>query len=246
MFKPLVLIPVFNHELAVVATVESVLQQGLPLLLIDDGSGPACERVLQQLAQTHAPSVRLHRLATNAGKGAAIKAGLLQAQQLGYSHALQLDADGQHESDDIPNFLAAAQQQPQVLVAGCPLYDASVPKLRFYGRYLTHVWVWINTLSLSIKDTMCGFRVYPVAPSVALIKRQAMGNRMEFDSEMMVHWFWQGGAVINIPTRVKYPPGGVSHFHALRDNWLITKMHTRLFFGMLLRLPRLLGRKFNG
>lgn len=246
MFKPLVLMPVFDHELAVAATVAAVLEQGVPVLLIDDGSGPVCERVLQRLAQAHAPRVQLHRLAANAGKGGAVKAGLRQAERLGYSHALQLDADGQHDTQDIPKFLAAAQQQPQALVIGCPQYDASVPRLRFYGRYLTHVWVWINTLSLAIKDTMCGFRVYPVAPSVALINRQPMGDRMEFDTEMLVHWFWEGGAIINIPTRVQYPPGGVSHFHVLRDNWLITKMHTRLFIGMLVRLPQLLGRKLGG
>jgi hypothetical protein len=134
---------------------------------------------------------------------------------------------------------------PGAVIAGCPIYDQSVPAVRLYARYLTHVWVWINTLSLAIRDSMCGFRVYPLAPVMSLLGRRTLGRRMNFDTDIVVRLFWAGVPVVNLPTRVGYPSDGVSHFRAFRDNVLITRMHTVLFFGMLLRLPVLLAHKWR-
>lgn len=243
-FQPAILIPVYNHEGAISVTLERVLDSGLPVLLVDDGSDEPCRQLLAQLAEQQAERVFLHRLAVNGGKGAAVKAGLRWLQQAGYSHGLQVDADGQHDIDDIASFIAKAQASPECLVTGYPQYDESVPRLRLYSRYLSHIWIWINTLSFAIKDSMCGFRVYPLHRTVPLL--DDCGNRMDFDPEIIVRWFWRYQAVINLPTRVHYPIDGVSHFLLWKDNSLITLMHTRLFFGMLLRLPRLLWRKRHG
>ena len=141
-------------------------------------------------------------------------------------------------------FLDLAKRHPAAVVCGNPLYDASVPKARLIGRYATQVWVWINTLSFAIRDSMCGFRVYPLPPAVRLLDEEHIGRRMDFDSEILVRLAWRGLETINLPTPVTYPADGVSHFDVLRDNLRITRMHTRLFFGMLRRLPRLLRRKF--
>jgi len=233
-------IPVYNHGATVGAVVRAIRAHGLPVLLVDDGSEPGCAAVLDSLV---APDVHLHRLAVNQGKGGAVMTGLRAAQTLGWSHALQIDADGQHDTADIPKFAAAAAVHPGHFICGCPIYDASVPKARFYGRYATHVWVWINTLSTAIRDSMCGFRVYPLGAVVPLIDSVEIGRRMDFDVEVAVRLVWRGVPVINQPTRVSYPSDGVSHFRALQDNLLISWMHTRLFFGMLLRLPMLLWRK---
>ena len=239
-------IPVYNHEEAIGLTLAAVLKFGYPVLLVDDGSAPACRDRLIELQQQYAEQVALIRLELNGGKGAAVKAGLRQLLQMGYSHAIQVDADGQHDLRDLSEMVATAQACPQALVSGFPRYDQSVPALRYYARYLTHVWVWINTLSFKIKDTMCGFRVYPLEPVVAILDREPCGNRMEFDPEIMVRWAWRGFPVLNVPTRVHYPIDGVSHFQGLRDNALISLMHARLFFGMLRRLPRIVRSRVNG
>jgi glycosyltransferase involved in cell wall biosynthesis len=241
-----VLIPVYNHEHAIGATLDAVLTQGCAVLLVDDGCDEACARVLVELQERHADRVELLRLAQNGGKGAAVRAGLRALLAAGYSHGLQVDADGQHDIDDMPRLLEAACQHPQSLVSGYPEYDADAPRIRFYARYLTHVWVWINTLSFDIRDTMCGFRVYPLAAVVAMLEREPCGDHMDFDPEVMVRWYWRGGQVIGLPTRVSYPLDGVSHFDLFKDNLRITRMHTRLFFGMLLRLPVILGRRVRG
>jgi len=246
MFKPCVVIPVYNHEGAIGQTLTTLLPHGYPVILVDDGSSEICARVLTELAQAHSAQVELLVLPHNRGKGGAVKAGLRHALEAGYTHAVQIDADGQHDLTDLPAFIRTAEAKPEQLISGYPIYDDSVPALRYYSRYLTHIWVWINTLSLQIRDTMCGFRVYPLQAVVAMCERQALGNRMQFDTEVMVHWYWQGGSVSSIPTRVQYPIDGVSHFDAWRDNVLISRMHARLFFGMLRRLPSLLRRTLSG
>lgn len=244
-YRVAVLIPVYNHAESIGPTLEAVLKFDCPVLLVDDGSDEVCRDELIRLSERYADRVTLLRRPDNGGKGAAIKTGLKALLLDGYSHAVQIDSDGQHDLTDLPEFLRTSQGSPEALVIGYPIYDATVPKLRYYGRYLTHVWVWINTLSFEIRDTMCGFRVYPVQQTVSLLEQGNCGDRMEFDPEIIVRWYWRGGAIKNLPTRVLYPIDGISHFRLWRDNSLISMMHTRLFFGMLLRLPKLLGRKFS-
>lgn len=244
-FSPCFIIPVYNHGHTVGTTVIELAQYRLPIYLIDDGSETTTAEALDRLAASVA-EVRLVRRPINGGKGAAVMSGMLAASGNGMSHALQIDADGQHDLEDVPGFLATAEANPQALICGVPRYDASVPKGRLYGRYATHVWVWIETLSFRIRDAMCGFRVYPLTPACQLIREVALGQRMDFDIEVLVRLFWRDVAIVNRPTRVIYPEDGLSHFRLWRDNLRISWLHTRLFAGMLLRLPLLLGRRMAG
>ena len=245
MFRPCVVIPVYNHEHAIGNVLAQVLAHGLPVILVDDGCSAACAAVLDRLAAAYPERVVLERHTVNQGKGGAVLTGFARAARDGYSHVLQVDADGQHSVADVPRFLDAARAAPHAVIAGCPVYDESVPALRLYARYLTHVWVWINTLSLAIRDSMCGFRVYPVAPVLALARRRRLGLRMNFDIEILVRLYWDGLAIVNLPTRVGYPEDGVSHFKAWADNVLISRLHMTLFFGMLPRIPSLLVRAWR-
>jgi glycosyltransferase involved in cell wall biosynthesis len=241
----IVVIPVYNHGEAIATVVSDVLAHGLACLLVDDGSEPGCAAALDRLVSDHSSRVRLVRLPRNQGKGGAMMAGLREASRLGYEHALQIDADGQHDTADLPHFLALSRRHPEAVICGCPVYDDSVPKGRHYARYATHIWIWINTLSLAIRDSMCGFRVYPLAPVVKLIDEVRLGRRMDFDCEVLVRLHWRGVPIVNRPTRVTYPLDGVSHFRVWLDNVLISRMHARLFLGMLCRSPLLLWRKLG-
>ncbi len=242
--KLCVVIPVYNHEQAIGHVVSAIRQLALPVVLVDDGSTPTCAAVLDQLALQAGVTLSRHEI--NQGKGAAVMTGMRLAAELGYTHALQIDSDGQHDIADLPPVIALAQAHPEAIIAGYPVYDESVPRSRLYGRYATHIWVWINTLSLRIKDSMCGLRVYPLAPTLALINRVHIGLRMDFDAEILVRLDWRNVPIINVPVHVSYPIDGVSHFDLWRDNVLISVMHTRLFFGMLPRLPALLWRLLTG
>lgn len=244
-FLPCIVIPCYNHGATIFGMVERLSSYGLPIFIVDDGSDIVTATALQTLAARES-LVRLFRLTENQGKGAAVMHGLREAQANGFSHALQIDADGQHDSDDVARFLAAGQSYPSAVISGQPIYDESVPKGRLYGRYLTHVWVWIETLSFAIGDSMCGFRLYPLSAVIPLIKRVNISKRMNFDIEILVRLVWQGVPVQNLSTRVTYPKDGVSHFDLFRDNVRISGTHTKLVLGMILRLPWLLARRLFG
>lgn len=239
--NPCLLIPCYNHAGPLAAVLARLAEFELPCLLVDDGSEPVAAAALDALAAQY-PWVSLLRHSHNQGKGGAVMTGLRRAHDLGFSHALQVDADGQHDLTDLPALLAEARQHPAELVSGRPLYDDSVPKGRLYGRYITHVWVWIETLSFAIKDSMCGFRVYPLASTCALLERVALGRRMDFDTEVMVRLHWAGVPMRFVPTRVIYPVDGRSHFRLFRDNldisWMHTRLVCRLLWDLLVRLCR--------
>lgn len=244
MFRPCALVPVFDHERTAAGVLAALRAMGLKVIIVDDGSSVACAEALSALAAADPDDLTLSRLPENQGKGGAVMHGLRLAAQAGYSHALQVDADGQHALEDAAALLAAAQARPEAVVCGAPVFDPSSPLGRRLGRKLTNLWVWINTLSFDIPDAQCGFRVYPLAPCLKVLGSAELGKRMAFDIEILVRLHWQGSPVHCLPTRVRYPEGGRSHFRLLGDNWGISATHARLFFGMLRRSPGLLRRRW--
>ncbi|KPZ60670.1 N-glycosyltransferase [Pseudoalteromonas sp. P1-13-1a] len=237
-------IPNYNHHIVIHDTIAALVSFNLPIILVDDGSNQQTQTVLENVEREFA-LVTLVRRTQNGGKGAAVQTGLKHASEAGWSHAIQVDADGQHDLNDVEQLIACSKLAPTALVSGQPVYDDSISKGRYYGRFITHFWVYIETLSFKIKDTMCGFRVYPLAAYMRLINNSRLGKKMDFDIEVMVKLYWQGTPVEFIKTKVLYPENGVSHFNVWEDNVLISKMHTRLFFGMLARLPWLIANKFK-
>ena len=236
-------IPHYRHETLLPELLDRISTFGLDTIVVDDGSPPGSFAVVQALAAERA-WMSVARLERNSGKGAAVMCGLRLAKQRGYTHAIQIDADGQHDTEDVPAFIAEAQRDPDALISGAPVFGEDIPKSRLWGRKLTNFWIHVETLSRRIPDGMCGFRLYPVSAAIALADRSYIGRRMDFDVEFLVRAVWHGGNVVFIPTRVRYGQDGVSHFHLFRDNCWITLMHTRLVIGMLFRLPVLLRRKF--
>lgn len=245
LYRPCIIIPFFRHEGAIAETIQRLKPFNLSCWIVDDGSGEQSQEILQDIARREADWVQLCGYAKNRGKGEAVMTGCARARDAGFTHAIQIDADGQHDANDLPRLLSKSRAQPQALVTGIPIYDQSVPKARLYGRYLTHFWVWVETLSFEIRDSMCGFRVYPLDTALAIWAQGNVGRHMDFDTEIMVRMFWRGARVLSVPTRVTYPTDGVSHFRMVRDNLWLIWMHLRLLGGMCLRLPCLLWRRLE-
>ncbi|WP_304335447.1 glycosyltransferase family 2 protein [Conchiformibius steedae] len=237
MNQTLAIIPHYRHLATLPQVVEAMRACGLPVLVVDDGSGTDCTAALNDL---RGEQIDVLFLPENGGKGAAVKSGLQWAQAHGFSHALQIDADAQHSFLDVPALLAQSAEQPQALVCAQPVYGSDAPKARLYGRKITNFWNMLHTLSLDIKDGLCGLRIYPVAAANQLIHERTIGNGMDFDNEILIRLYWRGVPLRWLPTPVRYHADGVSHFHAWRDNVLISKMHARLFFDHLAQ--RLLGK----
>ncbi|WP_088332647.1 glycosyltransferase family 2 protein [Lacimicrobium sp. SS2-24] len=238
------IIPNYNHVQALPSLLERLSHYELPVIMVNDGSQPELARQMQTVTDEYERVTLLHH-SQNQGKGGAVQTGLRYALEQGFSHGLQVDADGQHCLDDIDTMLALSKQSPETLISGRPVYDASIPKHRFISRYITHFWVCVETLSHRLEDTMCGFRVYPLAPVTELMNNVRLGRGMDFDIEILVRLDWRGVPMQFVPTAVIYPQGGSSHFRLVKDNVLISWMHTRLFFGMLWRSPKLIWRHIS-
>ncbi len=243
----LVLIPSYNTGARLFETVREARRYWAPVWVVVDGSTDGTGEALSRMAAGD-PGLRVLTLARNQGKGAAMRHGLGAALAAGFTHALSMDADGQHPASSIPQFMAASQGNPDALILGLPVFDDSAPWLRVYGRRVSNGWANLETLWTGIGDSLCGFRVYPIAPICAVLARVAWMRRFDFDAEAAVRLCWRGLPIVNIPVPIRYfrpEEGGVSHFRYWRDNALLAWMHLRLMLGFLLRLPILLPRRLR-
>ena len=238
----LVLIPSYNPGTLVYATVRAARAQWTPVWVVVDGSTDGSAAALTAMAADD-PGLRVIVLPENRGKGAAVLEGIDRAAAAGFTHALTMDSDGQHPAGLIPEFMRLSQAEPDAMILGKPVFAADAPALRVQGRKISNGWANLETLWSGIGDSLYGFRVYPIMPLRAIMARQRRMRRFDFDPEAVVRLAWAGVRPINVPAPVRYfraDEGGVSHFAYLRDNALLTWMHTRLFLGFVGRLPRLL------
>jgi glycosyltransferase involved in cell wall biosynthesis len=240
-----VVIPSYDTGPLVYDTVRAARAQWSPVWVVVDGSRDGTDRGLVAMAADD-PGLRVDVLAENSGKGAAVLRALEAALAAGFTHALTMDADGQHPVDLIGAFMAASAAHPDAMILGRPVFDASAPLVRVRGRRVSNAWTNLETLGAGIADSLYGFRVYPIAPLVAVMRGQPWMRRFDFDTEAVVRLAWRGVRPINVDAPVRYlrpDEGGVSHFRYGRDNALLTWMHLRLMLGFVLRLPSLVARR---
>ena len=227
------IVPSFNHHTCLATVLVGVREHVDGLLVVDDGSEPAAADAIRAIGE--AEGAEVVRRPLNGGKGAAVRTGLERARELGFTHALQVDADGQHDLSGVAQMIDAARSQANALVLGSPMFDASAPFGRRLARRICQFWVNVETRGRVIDDPMCGFRVYPVD---AALRVADAGNRMEFDPEIAVRMRWAGAPVVNVPVAVRYPENGTSNFRLLEDNLRISWMHTRLMTALVMRTVR--------
>jgi glycosyltransferase involved in cell wall biosynthesis len=206
-----------------------------------DGSTDGSETALAHLGG-EAAGMRVLSLEQNSGKGAAVLHGLLAASREGFTHAVVLDADGQHAAADISRFVQASKKNPGAMILGVPQFAADAPASRRHGRLVGNWWANLETFWGGVEDSLFGFRVYPIQESVRILQGTRGARRFDFDTELAVRLFWAGVPPINLPTPVQYfksTEGGTSHFRYLRDNLLLIRRHTLLVFEMLPQMRRI-------
>jgi glycosyltransferase involved in cell wall biosynthesis len=241
----LVLIPSYNPGNKALETVRAARAEWNPVWVVVDGSTDDSAEKLCALASAD-PGLRVLIRERNGGKGAALLDGLVSAQRAGFTHALTMDADGQHPAERIGAFMSASSVAPGAMILGDPVFDTSAPRVRLRGRRIANWCTNLETLWAGVHDTLFGFRVYPIAPLIEVMQRSRWMRRFDFDPEAVVRLTWRGVPLVNLPAPVRYfsaAEGGVSHFNYWRDNVLLTAMYLRLAPGWLVRLPRLLARR---
>jgi glycosyltransferase involved in cell wall biosynthesis len=235
----LVLIPSFNTGGLLTATVTEARACWAPVWVVIDGSTDDSAAEIDAMARTD-PALRVLRLPRNQGKGAAVRHGLAAAHAGGFTHALVMDADGQHPAASIEAFMAASAASPQALVMGQPLFGTDAPWIRVVSRRISNSCAVVMT-GRRVGDTLFGFRVYPISALLSAMQASSGMRRFDFDPEAVIRLAWQGTRLIHLPTPVRYPSrseGGVSHFNYVRDNLLLIRMYLRLVLAAILRLFR--------
>jgi glycosyltransferase involved in cell wall biosynthesis len=236
----LLLIPSYNTGARLLATVQEALAHWLPVWVVVDASTDASHEPVVELSRQHPQHLRVILRPVNGGKGAAVLTGAEAALAAGFTHALVMDADGQHPADRIADFMAASAASPAALVLGKPIFGPEAPQLRLQGRKLSIGLVRLELLGPGIDDPLFGFRVYPLAPLVRALNATRFARRYDFDPEVAVRMVWAGTPTLNIPATCRYiakTDGGISHFHYLRDNLRMIWLHTRLLVQLLWRWP---------
>ncbi|MDX2080827.1 MAG: glycosyltransferase family 2 protein [Terrimicrobiaceae bacterium] len=234
----LVILPSYNSGAQLRKTVEAVRTVWSPVWVVVDGSTDGSDRGLED-----GHGLRVLRLSRNGGKGAAILHAFDEAQRCGYDHALVMDADGQHPVERVRPFMEASRENPGWLIAGVPVFGPDAPVERVKGRLVGNTLATIETLGRGARDSLFGFRVYPIRPSLSILQSTRGARRFDFDTVLAVRLAWLGVPTCNLEAPVVYPDhgeGGVTHFRYVRDNLLLARVHVGLFFGMFLRIPRLL------
>ena len=237
-------VPHYNHYDSFVNFLPKLQSLKVPCIVIDDGSDTVQFEQLQKLL-TDFPNIILLTHAYNRGKGAAISTAANYARQIGHTHIIQIDADGQHDVNDVARLIELSKKHPHSIISGMPKFADDAPKARVYGRKVTTFWVALETLSLKIKDSLCGFRVYPLMEFEHVYDNYHIGSRMTFDTDILVKSCWENIDLKFIDTKVIYIENNASHFHYLRDNLLLIRLHTKLMLGMLIRIPKIIYHRFT-
>ena len=226
------IIPHYRHIHTLPKVITALQQENIPIFVVDDGSGEEYQDALNNIEKQYA--INLFRLPENHGKGFAVKYGIEEMKKQGFSHSLQIDADAQHDFNAIFKLKDACQNNPKALICANPIYGKDAPKSRLYGRKITNFWNVLHTFSFSIKDGLCGFRIYPINDFLSTCQKETVGNGMDFDNEILIRMYRQKIPIIWIDTPVTYQDNGISHFKMWQDNIKISKMHARLFLSRFL------------
>ena len=226
-------IPTYNNGGTVADVVRGVLRQGLPVIVVDDGSADGTAGRLEGL------DIQILRHPVNRGKGRALRTGLEAARALGYRFALTIDADGQHDPADIPALVAAAGERTLV-VGSRNIAAEGMPSGSTFANRFSNFWFTVQT-GRRLSDTQTGYRVYPLEdlPSLRLLTA-----RYEAELTLLVFSAWKNLRLVPVPVRVYYPADRVSHFRPFADFFRISVLNTVLcVLALVYGYPRmLLGR----
>lgn len=230
-----VVIPSYNSGPLLERTVREVLAVWRPVFVVIDGSTDGSGELPGN------EGLEILRLTPNHGKGAALQAAFAHAARRGFTHAASFDADGQHCAADLPRFMEISRAHPRALVAGRPVFDRNAPRIRVLGHRFANFWTRLETTGRAPADSLCGFRVYPLAATALALSGSQHGSGFDFETVAGVRLARLNVPSIDVPTPIRYDRRGVSHFRYLRDNCLLVRMHARLlasavpFYAGLLR-----------
>lgn len=228
-----VLVPTYNNEQTLEKVLNDIERYTSNIVIVNDGSTDSTADILERFAHLHIVTYEPNR-----GKGHALKVGFRKAYELGFTHAISIDSDGQHYPSDLPAFLEAIEQRPEALIIGARNMDQEhIPGKSSFGNRFSNFWFWVET-GIRLPDTQSGYRAYPLAQAATM---KYFSRKYELEIEAPVRMAWKGVPVSYIPVQVYYPPAEerITHFRPFKDFTRISILNTFLTFGALLYIhPR--------
>lgn len=239
MTDTIVLIPTYNNAATLADVVSRSLSQGLPVMVVDDGSTDSTPDILKTLESSNSQTLTCIRHPRNMGKGTALKTGFKEAKRLGYSYVITLDSDGQHFPEDIPVLLK--EKGERSLVVGSRSIrgkDGSSSFANNFSNFWFRLYTWVD-----LPDTQTGYRMYPLNDLPGL---WLLSSRYEAELTLLVFSAWKGLHLKPVPVKVAYPEDRVSHFHPVKDFARITLLNTILLIvALLYGYPRMMLQKIR-
>lgn len=223
-----IVIPAYNHGRRLHEVLVKTLGLGFPVFVVDDGSTDSTPKILASHAD-----VTVIRHEKNLGKGASLLAGFASAVAVA-DYAVTIDADGQHNPDDIPSLVRAVPRGKRPVVVGtrAGMRQENVPWTSRWGRRFSNFWVWASC-GKWLSDSQSGFRMYPLPETMRL---GARSKRFQFEVEILVRAAWSGIPILETPVQAIYgpPEERISHFRPWLDFWRNTRTFTRLVASRIL------------
>jgi len=214
-----VVIPAFNEAATVAEIAERTLRYTQTVIVVDDGSEDGTAEQLRGLPVT------LIRNGANLGKAASMARGFAAALEQSMDAVITLDADGQHRPEDIPRLIAAAAVYPGDIIIAARLRGRErMPRSRRFGNWQADFWIaW--AAGYPIRDTQCGYRLYPAALLRRLAVRDGRRDSFVFESEVLIEAARMGcyARGISIDTIYGSSPR-LSHYRAASDTMRIIRM----------------------
>jgi len=220
MFKPAIVIPVYNNPRTIKQVVIDALSTSLHVIVVDDGSDESVASILEEFSQVE---IVTHN--DNSGKGEAILSGANAAKKAGFSHFFIIDADGQHFPKEITQFLPLIEKES--IIIGNRRFEENVPDSSKFGRKFSNFWIKVETSKI-LDDTQSGFRLYPIS----ILELPITRRRYDFEIEVLVRHSWKKRPINEVEISVYYPKADerISHFDKFRDNVRLSLLHSQLCF----------------
>jgi len=223
--KIAVLIPAYNEQKTIKHIVNRCLSYTSHVMVIDDGSSDATLSIVKNT------NAEVFSNTMNMGKGATLLKGFQLAIERGYDGVIALDADGQHNPDDLPRFLSVVQQTPTGLIIGARRINVkNAPRVRLLANKMADFFISLAARK-RLFDTQSGYRYYPGQFLQKYLANPLKSNRFAFEAEILISAVSEKLPIHYVDIQSCYPTNArASHYRSGKDTWQIAKAITKLIF----------------
>lgn len=208
------LIPAYNEEKYIEGVIENSSKYEMDIIILDDGSIDSTASIVESLISAYSPYLKLIRHSKNLGKGQALITGFDYIKENNYSGVITLDADGQHDTKEIINFLEVIKKEDPDLIIGDRLGNTEgMPFIRLATNVFTS-WIISKIAGKKVSDVQSGYRYLK---TTALKKIKLKTKNFDTEPEIILRAGWHDMKILNVPIKTIYHDDFVSYVNPAKD-----------------------------